>query len=379
MKYLITLLVLHVLAASGIVHAAADKRATNTVVLDETGVKNLRLETMEVEETSFESSIFSLGRIETIPSRGGVVSSRIPGRIVSLKVNVGDPVEKDAEVARVESRQPGDPPPTILLTAPLSGLVTASSVRLGEPVAPEKALMEITDLSEVYAIARVPEHLAGKLKAGAVAHIRVSALPDEKFDGVLLRFGTAADKTSGTLDAVFRLPNPGLTLRPDMRAEFNIVLSKRENVLSVPRSALQGDAASRAVYVKDFDLKNAFVKAPVEVGEMNDRFVEILSGLLPGDEVVTRGGYSLAFAGAGSISLKAALDAAHGHEHNADGSEMTSAPKGSHSEKEGDDHDHEHAEGSGFNSLTIFFAASTGVLLLLLMVSALTKRKSAAA
>lgn len=379
MKYLIPLLALHVLAASGIVYAAADKRASNTVVLDETGVKNLRLETMEVEETSFESSIFSLGRIETIPSRGGVVSSRIPGRIVSLKVNVGDPVEKDAEVARVESRQPGDPPPTILLTAPLSGLVTASSVRLGEPVDPEKALMEITDLSEVYAIARVPEHLAGKLKAGAVAHIRVSALPDEKFDGVLLRFGTAADKTSGTLDAVFRLPNPGLTLRPDMRAEFNIVLGKRENVLSVPRSALQGDAASRAVYVKDFDLKNAFVKAPVEVGEMNDRFVEILSGLLPGDEVVTRGGYSLAFAGAGSISLKAALDAAHGHEHNADGSEMTGAPKGSHSEKEGDDHDHEHAEGSGFNSLTIFFAASTGVLLLLLMVSALTKRKSAAA
>jgi hypothetical protein len=44
---------------------------------------------------------------------------------------------------------------------------------------------------------------------------------------------------------------------------------------------------------------------------------------LPADEVVTRGVYSLSFAGGGSISLKEALDAAHGHEHAEDGSELT--------------------------------------------------------
>ena len=159
--------------------AAVDaKLPSNTVILDATGVKNLRLETVEVEETSFEETIFSLGRIETIPARSAVVSSRITGRIVDLKASVGDQMEKGTEVARVESRQPGDPPPTIVLNAPLTGLVTASSIRLGEPVEPEKALLEITDLSQVDAIARVPEHLAGKLKAGCVAHIRVSALPE---------------------------------------------------------------------------------------------------------------------------------------------------------------------------------------------------------
>ena len=60
---------------------------------------------------------------------------------------------------------------------------------------------------------------------------------------------------------------------------------------------------------------------------MNDRFVEIVSGLLPADEVVTRGAYSLSFAGGGSVSLKEALDAAHGHEHAADGSELTPEKK----------------------------------------------------
>jgi ABC-type nickel/cobalt efflux system permease component RcnA len=79
--------------------------------------------------------------------------------------------------------------------------------------------------------------------------------------------------------------------------------------------------------VKDFDLDHAFVKTPVVTGESNDRVVEIISGLLPADEVVTQGAYSLAFAGGGTLSLKEALDAAHGHEHNADGSEITNASR----------------------------------------------------
>jgi cobalt-zinc-cadmium efflux system membrane fusion protein len=45
-----------------------------------------------------------------------------------------------------------------------------------------------------------------------------------------------------------------------MRAEFSIVIARRANVVSVPLSALQGEASRRFVYVKDFDLANAFVK-----------------------------------------------------------------------------------------------------------------------
>jgi multidrug efflux pump subunit AcrA (membrane-fusion protein) len=361
------LLLLTATALSG-AEAVDPQRAANTVVLDEHGVKNLKIETVEAEQTNFEETVFALGRIESIPANRAVVSSRISGRIIEIKATVGDVVEKGAEVAKIESRQP-NPPPPIILTAPLGGLVGASEARLGEPVEPDKALLEIIDLTDVFAVARVPEHLAGKLKPGTVAHIRVSALPDEKFDGELLRFGTAADKESGTLDAVFRLPNPSLALRPDMRAEFSIVLSKREGVVSIPRSALQGDALSRFVYVEDFDLENAFVKTPIEVGAQNDRFVEVVSGLLPGDKVVTRGAYSLAFAGSGSVSLKEALDAAHGHEHNPDGSEMTPEQKSAKG-AEG----HEHGHGGGLGTLTIFSLAANGLLLVLLVVSMLRRR-----
>ncbi len=294
-----------------------------TIVLDATGVKNLRIETVEAEENDFEETVFALGRIAEIPERHGVLSSRISGRVISLDAQEGDTVEKDQILVRVESRQPGSPPPVIELKSPIGGLVVESHIRIGEPVEPDKELLDISDLTEVLAIARVPENQAARLKPGSKAHIRVSALGDQPLDGEMIRFGTSADRESGTIDAIFKVANPGLRMRPDMRAEFSIVLSKRSNVLGIPRAALQGDASKRFVYVKHFDLPNAFIKTPVQVGEMNDRFVEIISGLFPADEVVTRGAYSLSFAGGGSVSLKEALDAAHGHEHAADGGELT--------------------------------------------------------
>ncbi len=376
MKRILTLTFILSLTALPMRAAVTPEEAANTVILDETGEKNLKIETVEAEETDFEETVFALGRIEVVPERRSVVASRIPGRIVELKTTLGTMVQANADVARLESRQPGDPPPSIWLKAPTSGLVTESAARIGEPVDPDKALLEITDLTEVYAVARVPEHLASKLKPGSVAHILVAAQSAEKFDGTLLRFGTSADKASGTIDAIFALPNPSLTLRPGMRAEFSIVLGKRENVMSIPRLALQGDATSRTVYRKHYDaaLKHTYVRVPVLTGAMNDRFVEVTSGLIAGDEIVTTGAYSLAFAGKGSVSLKAALDAAHGHEHNEDGSESTPAQKAAAAAKGGGD-GHEHG-GSAFGGLTIFSLAGNGLLLVLLVVAMLRKPKT---
>lgn len=366
-------------ATVGTVQAAESAKAAklaNTVFLDATGVKNLRLKTVEAEEQTFEETVFALGRIEVVPARRAAVSSRIAGRVVELKAVLGEPIAAEAIAARIESRLPGSPPPVIDLKVPAGGIVTEIDARLGDPVEPDRPLLEITDLSEVFAVARVPEHQASSMQAGSKAHIRVASQKDAVLEGTLLRFGTAADRSAGTVDAVFILPNPQLTLRPGMRAEFSIVTGKREGVMSVPRSALQGEASDRFLYVADDGIANAFVKVPVEVGVMNDRFVEITRGLLAGDKVVTDGAYSLAFAGKGSVSLKEALDAAHGHEHNADGSELGKDKKTSgHAEDDG--HDHGSSEGGKLSFLTLFSLVGNGVLLVLLVV-ATTRRSSSA-
>lgn len=298
-------------------------RLARTVILDEVAVKNLRLETVEAEEKPFETTVFALGRIEAQPQRRAVVTSRVPGRILELKVRPGDKVAAGAEVARIETRQPGDPPPSVALRAPLAGEVTSAELRLGEPVEPDRVVLEIMDLGEVQLVARVPEHLAIHLPPGTKARVRFPGQEARRFEGTLQRLSSLTEREGGTVDAYVALPNADGLLRPGQRAEVELVRSVRPDVRVVPRSALQGDGAQRFVFVKDYDLPNAFVRTPVVVGEQNGQDVEIVEGLLPGDEVVTRGAYALASAGRGTVSLKAALDAAHGHEHNEDGTEMT--------------------------------------------------------
>ncbi|HEY8961768.1 MAG TPA: efflux RND transporter periplasmic adaptor subunit, partial [Luteolibacter sp.] len=312
---------------------------------------------------------YTLGRIRVAPGHRAVVSSRIAGRAIDVDAHIDTTVKKGETVLSVESRQPGDPPPVVKLIAPISGLVSAVNVAPGQPVEPDASLLEIVDLHTVHAVAAVPEYLAGRLKRGQQARIRVAGVPDREFLVTVAHFGAEADAEAGTIEAAFHVDNPDQLLRPGMRAEFAIILGRRENVMSVPREAVQGDAANRVVYVKHFDLPDAFVRTPVKIGQSNDSRVEILGGLFPGDEVVTKGAYMLGFAGGSGPSLKEALDAAHGHEHNEDGSEMTEAQR---AKKAAAEHSHEEHASSPF--VTRFFMATTALLLVLLIVMSFAKR-----
>lgn len=372
MKYIITLMLV---ALSYSVQAADPPSKDNLIILDETRVKNLGIKLVEAEEATFETTIFALGRIEVLPGKRAVVSSRIPGRAFSVLALPHQTVEEGEELMWVESRQPGDPPPTIMLSAPIAGLISKVDIAVGQPITADQSLIEILDLETVEAAADVPQHLAGKLAPGQTARIRISALPDKVFEAKLAHLGAYADEQKGTIEAAFHVSNPDKVLRPGMRAEFSIATSRRENVLSVPREAIQGDAGNRFVYVKDFDLPNAFLKTPVIVGEINDRSAEIINGLLPADEVVTRGAYSLGFAGASSVSLKEALDAAHGHEHAEDGSELTPEKKAEmEAKKKGTasakgDHDHEHEHEGEASPVWKYVSAVLGLLLIISLVT----------
>ena len=356
--------------------AAGDpNRASNLVILDENSVKSLQLETVEAEERDFDETVFALGKIDVFPGKRFVVSSRVPGRALSVNVEPDQHIDKGAELVDIESRQPGDPPPSIKLVAPISGLVANLAVAPGQPITPDVPLMEIIDLSDVHAIAQVPEHLVGKLATGQKAFIKVPAYPDQVFEAEMEHLGALAESETGTLEAVFHIVNPEGALRPGMRAEFSIVVGKRESVMSIPREAVQSDAGKRFVYVADYELENAFMKTPVEVGGKNERFYEVTSGVLPGDRVVTRGAYSLAYAGKGSVSLKEALDAAHGHPHGEDGSELSQDQMAAAGGTAGASGRGGLRQG-GFTPLATFFAASTGIVTLLLVLALVFRNRS---
>lgn len=321
MKPYLFLLSTTVLVASG-------DRQANTIILDQNGVENLRLQSETVGYHTFESTVYALGHLEEIPANRSVLSTRVPGRIVELKAYKGDKVEKGQVLAVMESRQPGSPPPKIELKAPRSGVVVDSHISTGQPVQPENELLDIADHGMLWAIAHIQEDDVPNIPAGASSRVYLPARGGTPLGSKLLRYNTEANEHNGTVNAIFQVPNPDGQLRPGMTAEFHILTKRREKVMAVPTDAIQGPQSKPVVFVKDFDLPNAFVRVPVVTGETNDKLTEIIRGLFPGDEIVTRGSYALAHAAPGSgISLKEALDAAHGHEHNEDGSEMTPAQR----------------------------------------------------
>ncbi|MDA7920399.1 efflux RND transporter periplasmic adaptor subunit [Verrucomicrobiales bacterium] len=355
--------------------AIEDDRAANTIILNETAVANLRIEKVAVEERTFESTVFAIGRIEEIPANRSALSSRISGRVVKLNVQVGDSVRAGEVLVHIESRQPGNPPPTIELKALQAGLVVDSHIRLGEPVDPAEDLLDISDRSSVWAVAVIPEPEASGIVPGTKARIKVPALGGEVIDAVMTRYGVNANREAGAVEGIFELDNKDRKLQPGMRVEFSIITGSRENVSAVPRTALQGDPTKRVVFVEDFELANAFVRAPVVLGEQNDTHIEVLSGLFPGDEVVTHGSYALSFAGGGSgISLKEALDAAHGHEHNEDGSEMSDSQK---AENEVSQSGGKKSGSTSYVQLAILIWAGIATLLCLILAQSLWKKRAA--
>ena len=389
-------------AATSAVSAAI---AVPPVILTEQGVKNLGLETVTVEEADFETTTFALGRTEAIPENRSVLSSRIPGRVVESRLKIGTHIAKGEKVLLLESRQPGDPPPAIWLTAPADGTVISVNTKLGAPVEPSDSLAEFADLRTIYLIATLPQATAGKIKQGTRAKIHFPIRPDKEYTATLLKFAactcpdpacalgqdvsTRSEKTEGadlnTAGVVLTIENPDNQLRPGMNAECTIILEKRDGVLSVPREAIQGGPASRHVYVKHMTIPNAFDRVSVQTGLSSSDRVEILDGLLPGDEVVTRGSYSLGFAGSGGgPSLKEALDAAHGHEHNEDGTCASTAKKpdpnakvSAHETTPGGNPTGGDRAAKGPATREMFFMASTGILTVLLAFTSLRRRQSA--
>lgn len=362
------------LAALAVSFATGIAQNSNLVILDEFGIRNLGIQTVEAEERDFELTVFAIGRIEEVPSSRSVLSSRIAGRVVSIEAFEGDTVSEGQVLAKVESRQLGNPPPTIELRAPQPGLVVESHVRIGQPVEPDNELLDISDRTHMWAVAKIPEQEASQVDVGSQAYIKIPALGGEVLEARLYRFGVDADRQAGAVEGIFRLENPEGRLRPGMRAEFSIVLDTRKSVMTIPRESVQGDPTSRVVFVRDFDIPTAFVRAPVVLGEQNGSFVEVVAGLFPGDEVVTRGSYSLAFAGGGSgLSLKEALDAAHGHEHNEDGSEITPAQKAAKKKEAALANGHDHDEGG--HGLLLYYAVGITILCALFAQQLLSKGK----
>ncbi len=284
-------------------HAGHDKApgddaagpTTGPIAITAEARKNLALQVEEVELRTLDKTLMVLGQIEEIPNRRAAVTSRIAGRVADLTVSLGDRVTKGQAVVQVESLQPGDPPPRASYISPIDGIVTHRDVVQGDAVEANKHLLEIVDMTEVYAEGRIFEGQISSVKVGQKVRISVESYPAEIFNGTVDLLNTELDAETRTLKVWVRIKNEDLKLRPNMRAELNIVTAEADSVIAVPHSAVLGEAGNFFAFVQSDTDELVFERRPLVLGVKDDRYVEVSEGIFPSDKVVTLGNYQLQY------------------------------------------------------------------------------------
>lgn len=257
--------------------------------------ENLNLEVKEAEIKTIDRSITLIGQIEAIPSRQAAVTSRISGRVTALYVNEGQQVKKGQELVEVESRQPGEPPPRVKYYSPIDGIITDRHAIIGDTVEPDKHLMEVVDLNEVYIEGRIYEGQVPAIKVGQNVRAVVESYPAETFNGKVELLGGSLDPESRTLKVWVRISNPSQKLRPNMRATLHVSSSELAPAIAIPKSAVLGEMGHYFVFVQSEEDPLTFERRNIVAGSGDDLFVEVIEGVLPGDNVVTAGNYQLQY------------------------------------------------------------------------------------
>jgi HlyD family secretion protein len=193
-----------------------------------------------------------------------------------------------------------------ILTAPGDGLVVYGSslngdffwdsrgpMRIGREVAPNDLLIVLPDTSEMVSTVRVHESLAGRIKPGLTATMKIEAVGNAVFTGKVESIGVLAESNGWrdpnrreyTVKLVMDPGQDGEKLKPSMRCEAEIQLGKVEKALAVPLQAVFNDGPVRFVYTPK---GGKFVKVPVNIGQRSDTFAEITAGLEAGKRVLVR-------------------------------------------------------------------------------------------
>lgn len=166
-------------------------------------------------------------------------------------------------------------------------------MKIGQQVYSNQLLIALPDVREMVASVRVHETIAGRIRPGQKANVRVDAVQGGTFSGEVLSISVLAE-SGGWRDPNLREYTVKIalddseaksTLKPAMRCEAEIVLGAVDDALSVPIQAVFNEGPTRFVYTA---VGGRYEKTPVKVGRRSETLVEIRAGLKEGQKVLLR-------------------------------------------------------------------------------------------
>lgn len=175
--------------------------------------------------------------------------------------------------------------------SPINGVITDRPQYAGELATANQPLLTVMDMSRVIAKAHIAQADAAALKVGDKAKIQIdnSMAP---FDAQVSLVSPALDPGSTTVEVWVESQKPMAALKPGMTVSVSITARAVKDTIVVPESSVfKNSEGGDYVVIAGFDGHAEF--APVHVGIRSHGSVQIVSGVMAGDPVITSGGYGL--------------------------------------------------------------------------------------
>lgn len=192
----------------------------------------------------------------------------------------------DEQIKKLD--ETGEVSRTMTLYSPINGFVLDRKAFPQVAVTPEMDLYTVADLSSVWAMADVYEYEVPYVRVGQQAKIQLDYLPGRTFRGTVNYVYPQVDPQTRTVKVRLEILNPHLELKVQMFAQVELQIDYGSQVL-VPQEAVLDSGAHQTVFVAHEG--GYFEPRQIQTGARLDDGVIVLSGLKPGETIVSSGNF----------------------------------------------------------------------------------------
>lgn len=222
---------------------------------------------------------------QTKPFKSIDVFSKVNGLVINKNFELGQIVKSGEVLAVVRQDIPGMEFADHEITAPISGLIFQNFIEQGATVTVQKPAFSLAQMNPILIEVRVPEEWQTRLNLKQKPTVQFTALGDQKFKASIYRVLPQQDAQTHSLIIQLKLQNPNLQFKSNMFASVEFSFAER-TALTIPTDALIRSGLEYFVFtVENGQAQKQFL----QVGQIFDERIEVLSGLKEGQKVVVFG------------------------------------------------------------------------------------------
>lgn len=194
----------------------------------------------------------------------------------------------EAQIAELE--RSGKVSRTLSVSSPITGYVMDRKVYQRVYVTPEMETYTVVDLSNIWVNADIYEYEAPYVHVGQHVSMQLTSLHGRKFTGKITYIYPTLDMNSRTVRVRLEFENPKLELKPNMFADVDLSIDYGEQLV-VPAEAVLDSGTRQLVFLARPG--GYFEPRELKLGARVEQQYLVLSGLKPGEVVVTSGNFLL--------------------------------------------------------------------------------------